>query len=535
VTAPSGRRLPIVTRFHFALGALAGAAAAVLVLAATQPHAPGLALDGVAYVSAAESLVRTGELRTPFSRWVDADSTAALAQWPPGTSLLIALPHALGMPAIDSARLLLALCAFGTVLALALVTAEVAGAAAAVLVAAMAIVTPDLSQLHTSVWSEAPFLVCVVALLCTLVLAPDRPLRHGLIAAGAGLVRYVGVALSVAAALWALGRPGPWRARVRAAAIAALPGVLAQVWWAWRTTRENARIRSLQVSPPTKSSILAAGNALREWLVPARLSPETRTALAVALGVAVIALLAYAVRRVRDEGTSVSPRAVAPEARLYAAAGIIAACYSAVLLASKIFADPWISFVGRHLAPIMLLAEVAIAVALAAWWRSGRRSARALVGAALGLWLAASLTTSVADARWTMRHGLYMTNEYWRNAGVLGWVRTEGRRFPLYSNYPSAIYWHAGRQAREIPRIEEVRRVRHFGATLVRTGGVFVAFHAPSPWLLPNDEVARFLAFREVARFPDGVVWAPSDKTPRIDGTPGHGATVDDGQPGSKR
>jgi hypothetical protein len=63
---------------------------------------------------------------------------------------------------------------------------------------------------------------------------------------------------------------------------------------------------------------------------------------------------------------------------------------------------------------------------------------------------------------------------------------------------------------------------------------VFVAFHAPSPWLLPNDEVARFLGLREVARFPDGVIWAASDKTPRIDGTPSRSATVDDAQPGSK-
>jgi hypothetical protein len=129
--------------------------------------------------------------------------------------------------------------------------------------------------------------------------------------------------------------------------------------------------------------------------------------------------------------------------------------------------------------------------------------------------MAAALNTTVSDARFAMREGLYMTNRYWRSAGVLDWVRTEGQRVPIYSNYPTAIFAHTRRPAREIPRIEEVRRVREFGATLVRTGGVFVAFHAPSPWLLPNDEVARFLSFREVARFPDGVIWAASDKTPR--------------------
>jgi hypothetical protein len=502
-------------RSRFALATVVGAVGAVLVLAATRPHAPGLALDGVAYVSAAESLVRTGELRTPFSRWVDADSTAALAQWPPGTSLLIAIPHALGLPVMDSARLLLTLCAFGTLLGLVLVTAEVAGPAAALLAAAMAIITPDLSHIHRSVWSEAPFLVCGVALLATLVLAPDRPLRHGLIAAAAGLLRYVGVAFSGAAALWALGRPGPLRARLRAATVAALPGVLAQGWWAWRTAKVNGEIRTLQLYPMGKSSLVAIGDTLRAWLVPTELSPETRMVLAAAVGLAAVVFLTQAVRRMRADGVHVSPKATAAGGRLYAAAGIMAACYFAVLVASRLFADPWIAFEGRHLAPLMLLAEVAIAVALAAWWRQTDRAPRAAVGAALGLWAAAALTTSVSEARFAMREGLYMTNSYWRHAGVLDWVRTEGRRVPIFSNYPTAIYAHTRRPAREIPRLEEVRRVREFGATLVRTGGVFVAFHAPSPWLLPNSEVARFLVFREVARFPDGVIWVPSDSTPR--------------------
>jgi hypothetical protein len=515
VTASQRRTSTGMIRSRIAHGAVAGTVAAVLVLAATRPYAPGLALDGVAYVSAAESLVRTGELRTPFSRWVDVDSTAALAQWPPGTSLLIAIPHAFGVPAMDSARLLLTLCAFGTLLGLVLVTSEVAGTGAALLVAAMAIATPDLSYLHRSVWSEAPFLVSVVALLAMLVLAPDQPLQHGLVAAAAGLLRYAGVSLSAAAALWALARPGTWRTRLRAAAVAAVPGVLAQAWWAWRTAQENEAIRALQVSPLDKLAFIGIGRTLREWLVPAKLSPEPRTALAAALGLAGIALLAHAVRRLRVNGIRVSPGATALEARLYAAAGMLAACYSAVLLASKVFADRWIAFEGRHLAPVMLLAEVCVAIAVAAWWRQGGRASRALVGATLGLWLLVALTTSVSAARWAMRHGLYMTNEYWRRAGALHWVRTEGQRVPIYSNYPSAIYAHTRRPAREIPRVEEVRRVREFGATLVRTGGVFVAFHAPSPWLLPNDEVARFLAFREVARFPDGVIWAPSDSTPR--------------------
>jgi hypothetical protein len=379
----------------------------------------------------------------------------------------------------------------------------------------MAVVTPDLTQIHRSVWSEAPFLVCVVALLATLVLAPDRPLRHGLIAAAAGLLRYVGVAFSVAAALWALLRPGTWRARLRSAAIAALPGVLAQGWWAWRAAQENEKMRTFHVYPMSKFSLMAIGDTLRQWLVPTELSRDIRTVLALLVALGAVALLTHAVRQMRAEGARVSPKATAPGARLYAAAGLLAVCYFTLLVAARLFADPWIAFEGRHLAPVMLLTEVAIAVALPAWWRQGGRESRLLAGATLGLWATAALTTSVSEARFAMRDGLYMTNAYWRHAGVLRWVRTEGQRFPIYSNYPTAIYAHTRRPAREIPRLEEVRRVREFGAMLVRTGGVFVAFEAPSPWLLPNNEVARFLAFREVARFPDGVIWVPSDRTPR--------------------
>jgi hypothetical protein len=502
-------------RSRFALGALAGGVAAVLVLAATRPYAPGLALDGVAYVSAAESLVRTRMLRMPFSRWPDADSTSALSRWPPGTSLLIAASHALGVSAMDSARLMLVACAFATLLGVVLVTAEAAGATAALLAATLAIVTPDLGHIHRSVWSEAPFVACVVALLAALVLAPDRALRHGLIAAAAGLLRYAGVALSIAVTLWAVRRQTTWRSRLRAATLASFPGIVVQAWWAWRNAQEDATARTLQFVPLDRFALVGIGRTVRAWLVPA--GPHTGMAIVIAatLGLAGLALLAHALRRVRAAGAPVSPSSTVSESRLYAAANILAASYFAVLLAARIFADPWIAFEGRHLVPLMLLAEICIAAALAGWWHTAHRGARAAAVATFGVWTAVAFTTSVAGARPAMHEGLYMSHSYWRNAGVLEWVRREGSRVPLYSNYPSAIYAHTRRSSREIPLIGEVRHVRQFGATLVRSGGVFVAFHPPSPWLLPNDEVARFLAFREVARFADGVIWAPSPTTPR--------------------
>jgi hypothetical protein len=513
VTGIAFRASPVMLRSRAGLAAFVGLLGAVLVFVATRPNAPGLAIDGVAYVSAAESLVRSGELRTPFTRWANGDSTAPLAQWPPGTSLLIAVPHSLGLPVIDSARLVLMISAFATLFGVVLMVAEAGGIAAAMIAAAMAIATPELGQLHRSVWSEPPFIACVVALLVSLVRAPDRPLRHGLIGAAAVLLRYAGIALSAAAAIWALWRPGPLRVRARSATIAALPGLIVQAWWASRTSDANEAIRPLGFYQFDMPSLLFAGRTVRQLLVPAPLSPGWRTLVAVIASVAMIALITLAVRRLHATGTRISVASSAPDARMFAALGILAACYAGVLIASRLFVDRWIGFEGRHLATPMLLAEVAVAVATVVWWRSANRGARIFVASAVGLWIVTGLALSIDDARLAMRDGRYMTNNYWRTAGVLEWVRTDGRNVPIYSNYPSAVYVHTGRPAREIPRVEEVRRVREFGAMFARTGGVFVAFHAPSPWLLPNDEVARFLSFREVARFPDGVIWAASDTT----------------------
>jgi hypothetical protein len=508
---------------RLAHGLLAGALAALLVLAGTRGNAPGVSLDGAAYVGAADALVHTGELRVPFGRWDVADSTVALSHWAPGMSLLIAA-HAAGLPVPASARLVLALSAFATVLGLVLLTERVAGRAAAVLAATLAIATPDLVRLHVSVWSEPPFLACLVALLALMVLAPDRPLRHGLVAAAAVLLRYAGVAFTAAAALWALARPASWRTRLGRAGLAALPTALTQAWWAWRTVREGATIRNFHRRPFDPAPLYEGWHHMRLWLTPAMPAGWARTAVIAAAALAALALAIRTARRLRGAGepagAGAGAGAGATERRLYAAAGLLAACYVAVVLAARFFADPYIPMDGRLFSPIIVLVEVALAVAVGALWPRGDRAARvpataALGIAALGLWVAAGLGIGVYETRRTAREGNYLTNEYWRTSGLLEWVRREGRGVPIYSNHPSAVYIHAGRPAREMPLREEESRMREFGATLARTQGVLVAFDEPSGWLLPVHEVANSLALRQVARFQDGVVWAASERTAR--------------------
>ena len=500
------------------LGVVAGTIAALLVFAGTRQNAPGASLDGVTYMAAADALVHTGQLRVPFSRWSEPDSTTTLSHWPPGLPLLLALPTAVGVPIVDAARGVLILSAFVTVLALVLLTYRIAGMPAAVIASVLVIASPDLARLHTNVWSEPPFLICLVALFAALVFSPDRPFMHGLLAALAVLLRYAGIALSGAVALWALARPGQWRARIRAATIAALPSVLVELWWTWHTAHEGASIRAFGVHRLGRLAWMEATANLREWLAPTvELGPRAQGALALLVAFAGIALLVFAVRRLRVTGERVSPGASTPEARLYAAAALLAASYIVFIVASRALADPWIPFDGRLFSPVIVLAESTVAVALGAWWlRTRNAGARLAAGTAVAIWAASGIATSVGEARSAMRDGRYMTYGYWRYSGLLEWVRREGQRVPIYSNYPSAVFMYTHRSARETPSRGEFPRAREFGATLARTGGVFVAFDMPSPWLLPNEGLARYLALREVARFPDGAVWAASDSTPRI-------------------
>jgi hypothetical protein len=499
-----------------AFAVLAGTVAAVLVFAATRPYAPGLSLDAVTYVGTADALVHTGELRVPFSRWADPDTTAALAHWPPGLSLLIAAPHAVGVPLMAGARAILILSALATVLGLALLVQRIAGMPAAVIASVLVITSPDLARLHTSIWSEPPFLVCIVGLVFALVFEPDRPLVHGVLAAIGVLLRYAGIALAAAAGLWALMRPNPWRTRIRSAVIAVLPGFLVQLWWTWRTTRQAGSIRSFAFYRIGHNSFLQATASLRNWLAPLEALPrQVQGGLALLMAIGGIAMIVLAVRRLRATRNSVSAGATEPEARFYTAAALLCACYIAVIIAARMFADPWIPFDGRMYSSVILLAEAAVAVALSRWWPRATRSARTIATIVLTLWATSALASSVSEARLAMNEGRYMTYGYWRFSGVLDWVRRDGRRVPIYSNFPSAVYMYANRSARETPSRGEVSRLREFGATLSRTKGVFVAFDMPSPWLVPNEPLAHYLALREVARFPDGAVWAASDSTPR--------------------
>src|SRR5579859_3663636 len=155
-------------------GALPLALAVVAFLGAlwiTAAPGPGLEPDSMSYVGAAQSLVQRGALRVPTAYWWEGDSTAALGSFPPGFSLAIAIPAALGLAPVPAARIVIAASAAVTAWALAAAAFE-AGALAACLAVVLGLLAPGVVGQHWIVLSE-PLSYALLAI--ALGLMANRP------------------------------------------------------------------------------------------------------------------------------------------------------------------------------------------------------------------------------------------------------------------------------------------------------------------------------------------------------------------------
>jgi hypothetical protein len=149
-------------------------------------------------------------------------------------------------------------------------------------------------------------------------------------------------------------------------------------------------------------------------------------------------------------------------------------------------------------------------VALAHWWRAHHTPVRAFIAVCGVCWLAGALWVSSEDASAAVTDGSDFAATEWRASPVVAWVRANGRGHTLYSNWPPAVYFHAGRIARELPDTTEVKQglLPEFGEAMRASNGLLIGFTELSPDVVRPDSIAAVLHLREVARFPDGVVWA---------------------------
>jgi hypothetical protein len=207
-------------------------------------------------------------------------------------------------------------------------------------------------------------------------------------------------------------------------------------------------------------------------------------------------------------GRAGRPERSSPARSLLAAAALLAACYAAFVLVSRVFVYDNIPFDDRMLSPAILLVEVAAAAALGACWRAWIRPARLGAALVIALWLAASAwgtARAVSDAR---DGGWGYASDDWRDSKLAAWLRAEGRDCEIFSNDPAAVWFATHRPSRDLPLDMDQDVMREFARVMAARRTVIVGFGSYYDREAPPDSLAKGLGFQRVAEFADGTIWA---------------------------
>jgi hypothetical protein len=471
-----------------------GAAAFVGVLGITTGAGPGLDPDSMSYLHAATSLAHGDGLRDVQRDWASADSTMPLAHWPPGYPATIAGAERAGFGAAQGARFVGALAAAVSIAIVVWLVGGVAGTGAGVVAGLLVMVTPAIVQVHESVLSEPLFIALLVATLATMVRAPGRPLVAGALAGIASLVRYAGISVVGGVVLWQLLRAGTIRQRLSRAVVAGLPAVLLQGAWVMRTMHSagTSSIRQISLYGEITSTLREGWRTTSAWLVPGM---GEVWGIFVAAGVAVLLVVAI------WESQPLRGRQ-----RAAMAASLLAASYLALVLASRLFADPGIPLDDRLMAPLLVLLEVAMVLVVAPAWRRWPIAARVAVALLVALWWGAALRVSAGSALYAVRTGNDFAEDCWRDSPLALWVRANGAGRAMYTNAPEALYFHAGRLSHELPDDIDASTVRAFTDTLARRRALVADFDESCGAVSNSDSVLARVPLRVVATMPTGRV-----------------------------
>lgn len=517
----------------------------------TSRAGPVISPDSIVYLSAARSLVRTGTLKAPsMLEWEIPADTIPYAGFPPGYPALIAVPLALEVPPIKSARIVQAVSAFITVSVAVLLAATFGSPAIGILAAAMILLTPAFVTSHMAVLSEPAFFAAFLLTLLAMVCFPGRPILAGMASGAALALRFAGVGATLAGVVWTVCRPGTWSERLRRASIASAPSAIVLAAWAVRTRIVSGRAHGGEsdfIGDPFPM-LLAGGlgrsswkgfgftlwdgvDAVFDWLIPlvgVYLTDWRYRAVILAFVLVTIAGMFFQVYHRHNEPAR--GRLVSEEQRsqFWIACGVMAGSYLLVILLARIFADPWLTFEARILSPVMLIGVLVFVTILGAWWPRRAVLLRGTVAAGIGIWFLLAIGLNARVVPRALRDGVDASGNASKRSPTVLWTRDNGKSRAVFTNDPASILWNTEADARVLPlRVGASWRDPYpqpldtsvaitFGDTLVRRNGVIVAFDENNAYMMSPDSLARLLALRQIARFPDGTVWAPGAETVRV-------------------
>jgi hypothetical protein len=492
------------------LGALLAAVAAWAAFTLSSPPGPGLDPDAMSYLGSAQSLAAGQGLRIPSAPWHASASTAPLAHFPPGYPLAMAVGVGAGLTPATSARVIMAVAAAATVVAVLLVLEPVGTIAAGVLAVLVLLFTPAMTVVHASVLSE-PLYLAITALALWRLARLERTTRDwlllGVLGVAAVMVRYAGASLVLAAVLdaWLIG--GTLRLRfTRMVTVAALPvGALAG-WMLSRVREPNTEaIRKSALYLANWDRTFAEGwTTICTWLAPGITS--VAVASVVALGV-IAALVTLAVRELRSSGDDVHGDA------LLRAIGLMAVSYVAVVLASRLLADGEIPLDERLLAPLGLVLTIGAVHVLVRWVWEGGRVRASFVGVLLLAWFTGATVPVRALLAEYRGDGGDLASTRWRTSGLVQYARTHADT--LYSNEMSALWFHTGRAVHELPVAPSPATIAAFRAKLAREDGALLAWEFGDAEVTASEALIKGAGLVAVQHDSTGTVWkVPVERTP---------------------
>lgn len=427
---------------------LLGAAGALFILLGTARFGPATSPDSACYVAAARSLLAGQGL----ARY---DGSPFL-HWPPAYPALLAFAGAVGMEPLVAARYVNAT-AFGMIVVLAGWTLRALGMARATVMVCCVATVLAIPLVHVSVyaWSEVVFILFVLAALLQLNSFGRRARLSRLVwaatfAALACLTRYVGVTVIAAGGAALLGFPGK-PLRVRLGYLLTYLGIAVAPLAVW-LARNYLISSTLTGSRPQATASFLGNvslllNAVNVWFLP-HCGPVL---LHAALTIAIIALALVGVSRFtrqRREDTPVRWRILQCPFFWF----LIIYPTFIVAAASLIAFDP---IDNRLTAVLFVPALVMLARAVEGFrtsrgGESGNRTVRRIVGVAGFFWVAYLLTGTVFLVHLYGWKGGGFARPEWRNASIVAFLRAHRPQGELYSNWPEAVYIHAGLPAKHL-------------------------------------------------------------------------------------
>lgn len=436
------------SRFASTASVIAGAVAVVLVLVGTSRYGIAVQSDGLAYVSAAESVAEGHGFTLYDGR--------PLAGWPPLYPAMLAALASLGVSGATAARWLAGL-AFGGVVAATTLLARPArlGRWETLFIPASLLLGVTMFDRWRTAMSEPLFMllviVCLGALHRHLRTARSGPLALATLAAGLGcLTRYAGLGLVLVGGLvLVLDLRRPLAGRIVRAAAFGAASVALSVPWVLRNLTVTGWPTGVAPVPSTGSFVEASGaiaETLGRWFTPSRF-PD-----GVAVTVALLLLLVAAWALVTGVRRTSGPEAEAERGRSLLLSGAFTLGYTAFLLASMsgAFID---SELSRLLSPVLPTLAIVLAIATAeVRERLAAPAARMVIAGALALLLVWPARFTASAFASVVRNGAggYATAR-WQQSELARSVRERRLVPPVYSNEPGALFVVAGVPALQLP------------------------------------------------------------------------------------